>query len=134
GEEQRGTVRTLLRLEIEENARVISQILDPALRAEGALSYINNRPDPVLGCAKTLAELPDPAWTWLAWESQLSNVTMALSPSEVALAHDFYAGLKRLDTIRSRLQELCTDLYGDHSRFLVNSHERYLEVGWHMRH
>jgi hypothetical protein len=118
-EEQRASVRTLLRLEIEENIKGIWQTLDLASRAEAAESLVNLRPDSVIGSARKLAELPSAEWSFLAWESQLAKVTAALDSTEVRAVHEFYAGLNRLSAIRASAQAVCTDLYGDQSRFLM---------------
>jgi hypothetical protein len=89
-------VRTMLKLEIEQNKVLLREFWSKASQAELL-------PEPDFNIAQSLLAISLPQWSRRVWDSQVSLLPVALSEEEIKQIHSLY---NRLDQIKEKNSQL----------------------------
>jgi hypothetical protein len=93
---QADRVRTMLKLEIEQNLFLLREFWSKASQAELL-------PEPDFNIAQSFLAISLPQWSRRVWESQVSLLPVALSEEEIKQIHSLY---NRLDQIKEKSSQL----------------------------
>jgi hypothetical protein len=100
---QAGAIRTLLRLEIDQNLALLRDFWSEVNQVD------ESEEDPDLArlrLARRMVGLPVPHWCHTMWKSQTPLLVVALSEEEIKQVHNLHIGLDAIAAIHSKLSAL----------------------------